>query len=340
MPAAARSAHHDHDHDDHGHGHDHDDHEDHEDHGHSHQPCGSSSSGRLPKYVPISTEPDDETLESSAARGGSSPRAHGKGQRLGGKSDSSASLRSRGSANGGSHGHGNGHGHGHGHGHDDHHDGEHNDYERHEGRDHNMWGLFIHFLGDVLTSLLVLGVGLAYYFDPPPDHLAPGDSARRYWVNYLDPGASVVSVAIIMLSAWPLVKACSWILLQSSPAHLDLSKLRRDILKVTHIEGMHELHVWQLVDGLSIASVHVVVARAAVLEATVQAVKAVLHRHGIHSSTIQPEFSPLTDDIARGHAKSPMAGVCVLPSGSCVKDCAEEPCCPVANPDPLQTTWP
>jgi hypothetical protein len=29
-----------------------------------------------------------------------------------------------------------------------------------------MWGLFIHFLSDVLTSLIVLGVGLAYHFVP------------------------------------------------------------------------------------------------------------------------------------------------------------------------------
>ena len=29
-----------------------------------------------------------------------------------------------------------------------------------------MWGLFIHFFSDVLTSLIVLGVGLAYHFDP------------------------------------------------------------------------------------------------------------------------------------------------------------------------------
>lgn len=231
---------------------------------------------------------------------------------------------------------GHGHAHGGGGGGQGHSDDEEEAAHR-EARDHNMWGLFIHFLGDVLTSLLVLGVGLAYYFHPPPDTLGPNDSPRNYWVNYLDPGASVVSVLIILLSAWPLVKACSWILLQSSPSHVDLSKLRRDILAVAHVEGLHELHVWQLVDGLSIGSVHVVVSRAAGLDNIVVAVKSVLHRHGIHSSTVQPEVAPTLDAVARGGAKSPMAGVCVLPSGSCVRDCAEEPCCPVTQSDP---TWP
>jgi hypothetical protein len=28
-----------------------------------------------------------------------------------------------------------------------------------------MWGLFIHFFSDVLTSLIVLGVGLAYHYE-------------------------------------------------------------------------------------------------------------------------------------------------------------------------------
>ena len=29
-----------------------------------------------------------------------------------------------------------------------------------------MWGLFIHFFSDVLTSLIVLAVGLAYHYKP------------------------------------------------------------------------------------------------------------------------------------------------------------------------------
>ncbi len=31
-------------------------------------------------------------------------------------------------------------------------------------QDHNLWGLFLHFVGDVLTSTLVLAVGLLAYF--------------------------------------------------------------------------------------------------------------------------------------------------------------------------------
>lgn len=184
-----------------------------------------------------------------------------------------------------------------------------------------MWGLFIHFLGDVLTSILVLGVGLIYYFTTPED-----GSLRDDWVNYMDPAASVVSVGIIVASVWPLIKACSWILLQSSPSHVNLTRLRRDILALPAVRDVHELHVWQLVDGVSIGSVHVVTDSAFDLQDLVGSVKSVLHRHGIHSSSIQPELQP------RAPALHPSSSSACVVAGSCVQNCEGETCCP---PTPL-----
>lgn len=180
-----------------------------------------------------------------------------------------------------------------------------------------MWGLFIHFLGDVLTSMLVLGVGIIYYFST--EQSGP---TRDNWVNYMDPAASIVSIMIIMVSVWPLIKACSWILLQSSPAHVNLARLRRDILAIPMVQGVHELHVWQLVDGVSIGSVHVVTDSAADLHDLVGSVKRVLHRYGIHSSSIQPELQARAAPL-----RSASSSACVV-SGSCVQDCEAETCCP------------
>lgn len=65
---------------------------------------------------------------------------------------------------------------------------------------------------------------------------------------------------------------------------------------------MHDLHVWQLVDGMIIASVHVVCtentnvneilgkARYYIIPILSKKVRNVLHQHNIHSATIQPEF--------------------------------------------------
>lgn len=46
--------------------------------------------------------------------------------------------------------------------------------------------------------------------------------ARR--VKYADPVAAMLSVIIIAASAWPLVRSCSWIILQSTPGHLDVKR--------------------------------------------------------------------------------------------------------------------
>ena len=64
---------------------------------------------------------------------------------------------------------------------------------------------------------------------------------------------------------------------------------------------MHELHIWQLVDGLIIASVHVVVSASANWSQVMKRIKTVLHAHGVHSATIQPEF----DDAVRPAPRHP-----------------------------------
>lgn len=62
--------------------------------------------------------------------------------------------------------------------------------------------------------------------------------------------------------------------------------------KVEGVRGIHDLHIWQLADTMVIASVHVSVWECDVASFNRVALlcKEVLHRHGIHSSTVQPEF--------------------------------------------------
>ena len=57
---------------------------------------------------------------------------------------------------------------------------------------------------------------------------------------------------------------------------------------------MHELHIWQLSETKLIATVHIRVEKQAGYMAIATLIRKLLHRHGIHSTTIQPEF--VTDD--------------------------------------------
>lgn len=80
---------------------------------------------------------------------------------------------------------------------------------------------------------------------------------------------------------------------------------------------VHDLHVWELVDKLVIASVHVRVRDSDVhhAQSVMARAKAVFHKHGVHSCTLQPEFVP---------QDGPNTTPCQL---NCVEDCAEDWCC-------------
>lgn len=90
------------------------------------------------------------------------------------------------------------------------------------------------------------------------------------------------------------VKSASFILLQGVPPTIALEQLREDIRRVNGVTSLHELHVWQLSESKIIASVHVCVERngngGREYMSVAGDIREVLHKWGVHSCTIQPEF--------------------------------------------------
>lgn len=60
---------------------------------------------------------------------------------------------------------------------------------------------------------------------------------------------------------------------------------------------MHELHVWQLSESKIVASVHVMASRNHDFMPVAADIRKTLHHHGIHSSTIQPEYHPRSPSV-------------------------------------------
>lgn len=118
------------------------------------------------------------------------------------------------------------------------------------------------------------------------------------WRFYVDPGISLVITLIILASAIPLCKAASRILLQAVPPGMSIDHIKEDIEGLPGILGSHHLHVWQLSDTKIVASIHIQVDTEIKGEGSerymnlARQVRRCLHAYGIHSSTIQPEFSP------------------------------------------------
>lgn len=111
---------------------------------------------------------------------------------------------------------------------------------------------------------------------------------------------SLLITLIIIKATIPLVKSACFILLQGTPSSVSVELLRKDILKLKGVADVHELHVWQLSNTQTIASVHVVVPQPSDAGSTplsegwymdlAARIKKLLHSHGIHSTTVQPEF--------------------------------------------------
>jgi len=217
------------------------------------------------------------------------------------------------------------HDHDHNHDHDKHghkhrqHNEKHKQNHNHDSHDHNrkpkkrvwdanVYAVFIHYLGDMLSSVFVLAAGLLLHFFP-----------HESWISYVDPVCSLLIVALILFTTIPLVRSGAKILLQGTPAEIEMTDLRMQITKLPGVLNIHDFHVWQLVDGLIISSIHVACEEGCDFAHLAERVKAIFHQNGIHSTCIQPEFVPKTHENTQKNK--------VVCQQNCVTDCDENWCC-------------
>eukprot|EP00761_Pharyngomonas_kirbyi_P005021 gb/GECH01005026.1/.p1 GENE.gb/GECH01005026.1/~~gb/GECH01005026.1/.p1 ORF type:complete len:426 (+),score=70.40 gb/GECH01005026.1/:1-1278(+) len=228
-----------------------------------------------------------------------------------------------------------GHDHGHGHGHDHDHDHDHeNENEHTHGTSHNqqeenntdvesqqkdkkhksgclqhmnvnIMGVFLHVFGDFLGSIAVM-ISATIIYLLGEDHK---------WPQYVDPALSLVIALLILCTTIPLVTNTAKILLQGVPSSVDLSDLEQQLYQINGVKGVHELHVWQLVNNRHVGSVHILCDGAEHFMNLAEKAQQVFHEHGVHSTTIQPEFETRDRSLR----------VCKL---RCSSACADAMCCP------------
>jgi solute carrier family 30 (zinc transporter), member 1 len=114
--------------------------------------------------------------------------------------------------------------------------------------------------------------------------------------------------SLLLIAQWGLdtiylVRSTSFILLQGVPPEVSLEDVRSDILAVGGVLSVHELHIWQLSETKIIASVHINASREVEFMPIASEIRRVLHKHGIHSSTIQPEYHPIRDVVLEERSK-------------------------------------
>jgi cobalt-zinc-cadmium efflux system protein len=106
----------------------------------------------------------------------------------------------------------------------------------------NVRGAFLHMLGDMLTSVLVLANGIILIFKP------------WYW---LDPLLSFLIVIFILKNCWSILKEATGILMNATPKDLDLEQIKKALQNIPGVCGVHYLHAWNVSSSSIAFSCHV-----------------------------------------------------------------------------------
>ena len=152
----------------------------------------------------------------------------------------------------------------------------------HRGHEHslNQRGAYLHVLGDLLGSVGALIAGLIL--------ITSG------WV-LADPLISVLIGALVLISAWRLVKESTDVLLEAAPRHIALSDVHDRIASVPGVESVHDLHLWTVTSGVVAMSGHLVVKNPSDNQPILEAVQVRMRALGIQHVTVQVEKEPTCD---------------------------------------------
>lgn len=152
----------------------------------------------------------------------------------------------------------------------------------HRGHEHslNQRGAYLHVLGDLLGSVGALIAGVIVL--------------TSRWVM-ADPLISVLIGALVLVSAWRLVKESTDVLLEATPRHIALSDVHDRIASVPGVESVHDLHLWTVTSGVVAMSGHLVVKNPSDNQPILEAVQLRMRSLGIQHVTVQVEKEPICD---------------------------------------------
>lgn len=106
----------------------------------------------------------------------------------------------------------------------------------------NVRAALWHVVGDLLGSLGALA--------------AAGAILAFGWA-WTDPAVAIAIALLILVSSWRLVRESLDVLMEGTPAHVDVDALLRAIRAVPGVVDVHDLHVWTLTSGYHALSAHV-----------------------------------------------------------------------------------
>jgi cobalt-zinc-cadmium efflux system protein len=139
----------------------------------------------------------------------------------------------------------------------------------------NLRGAYLEVLGDLLGSAAVIVAAAVIALTG---------------LRAADPIASALIGLLILPRTWTLLREAVDVLLEATPAGLDLEEVRRHIREAPGVVDCHDLHAWTITSGMHVLSVHVVIEDQAVPGVVLDRLGACLAGHfDIEHSTFQLE---------------------------------------------------
>ena len=152
---------------------------------------------------------------------------------------------------------------------------------RHE-IDLNIRGAWMHVMGDALGSVAAI--------------LAGACMAIFGWYQ-ADALFSVVIGLLIIWGSVRLIRESTNVLLEGTPAHINLAAVEDAILATDGVANVHDLHVWTITSGRDALSAHVIHAQSISQPDLLRELRAKLHdRFGVDHLTIQMETPDFEDE--------------------------------------------
>ncbi|WP_152658168.1 cation diffusion facilitator family transporter [Oceanobacillus sp. CFH 90083] len=141
----------------------------------------------------------------------------------------------------------------------------------------NMRAAFLHVLGDLLGSVGAIAAALLMIF--------------FNWA-WADTVASVLVAILILISGWRVTKASIHVLMEGTPANVNLDQVIKTMKNVEGVQDIHDLHVWSVTSGQNILSCHIIVDGQMTIEESQRLLRTIEHdleHNNIGHVTIQVE---------------------------------------------------
>jgi cobalt-zinc-cadmium efflux system protein len=148
----------------------------------------------------------------------------------------------------------------------------------HSGDQHNlnMRGATLHFLGDTLGSIAVIGGAIIIYYTG--------------WMA-IDPLLSLLMAVIIGVGAYRLTRESAHVLLEGVPAGYEIKNIAADLERhFDYLTAVHHIHLWAIAEDQVMMTLHAKTDLAHINDETLAEIKDyLLQEHKVHHVTLQLE---------------------------------------------------